>query len=646
MKHISLNFFNLFIFSLLAFSCIAKGGDEVSATTLDVPGNVVMTANDGSSASFSWSEVKGAESYAARLELSGGKLLRQLNVDVPHVTLDGLTKGVEYALKLKACKGKVSSEYCEPFVFIAGETAPQPEPDPEPEPEPEPEPDPDPIPEQGKLYIKMMIPAHEDVDHQSLAFPGAEGGGMYTSGGRGGKVIHVTNLNDSGAGSFRDAVSQSGARTVVFDVAGTITLTSPLRIKNGDLTIAGQTAPGDGICIKGRYTQIDCDNVIIRYVRFRLGDEDSNASDSDDAIWGRYHSDIILDHCSMSWCIDECASFYANERFTMQWCILAESMKSSHHSKGDHGYGGIWGGSNASFHHNLLAHHDSRNPRIDHPHIYQDHTTVPNRGVVDFRNNVIYNWGSNSTYGGEGYGSGKGTGINMVGNCYKPGPSSTDRHYFIDSYGVYSKCSSCGTNIDEGYALIYMKDNLHTEYSDISSDNPSGIYWHNGSSHANYGTTSSSVFSVTGQSGKACCVTTHSSADVLSVVCKSAGASLSRDAVDNRVAGHAVNGTGKIIDCVTATDGKTSVAGEYGFTWPELLADENQIKIASTDTDGDGIPDFYEDEFGLNKNDASDGKARSIDMYGRYTNLEMYLHYLVRETVAEQNVGGNYGKIR
>ena len=139
MKHISLNFFNLFIFSLLAFSCIAKGGDDVSATTLDVPGNVVMTANDGSSASFSWSEVKGAESYAARLELSGGKLLRQLNVDVPHVTLDGLTKGVEYALKLKACKGKVSSEYCEPFVFIAGETAPQPEPDPEPEPEPEPE---------------------------------------------------------------------------------------------------------------------------------------------------------------------------------------------------------------------------------------------------------------------------------------------------------------------------------------------------------------------------------------------------------------------------------------------------------------------------------------------------------------------------
>ncbi|MGM9736510.1 MAG: fibronectin type III domain-containing protein [Candidatus Cryptobacteroides sp.] len=635
-----LRIFNFIAVPIIAYSCIANGTEDLSATTIDAPQDLVLTYNDGTSMSFAWAAVEGAESYAARMELSSDALFRQVNTDVNEVTFDGLSKGVEYSVKVKAQKGKLVSDYSEPLVVVAGATEPDPVPEPEPDPEPGQE------PEMTEVYSRMMIPAEEDQLRVALAFPGAEGGGMYTTGGRGGKVIHVTNLNDSGAGSLRDAVSQSGARTVVFDVAGTITLNSPLQIKNGDLTIAGQTAPGDGICIKGRYTQINCSNVIIRYVRFRLGDEDLNASDSDDAIWGRYCSDIILDHCSMSWCIDECASFYANERFTMQWCILAESMRSSFHSKGNHGYGGIWGGSNASFHHNLLAHHDSRNPRFDHPHIYQDHVTVPNRGVVDYRNNVVYDWGSNSSYGGEGYGAGKGNGINMVGNCYKPGPSSTDRKYFLDAYAVYASCSTCGSNIDEGYPLMYMNDNLHTAYPDITADNASGIYWHNGASHTNYGTVASRPFAVNGPSGQACCVTTHSSSDVLQTVCKWAGASLSRDAVDSRVTGNAVDGTGKIIDCVTATDGKTSVAAEYGFTWPELKADENQVRIASTDSDGDGIPDFYEDELGLDKNNSSDANAKTIDIYGRYTNLEMYLHYIVRETVSGQIQGGNYGKIR
>ncbi|MGN0188223.1 MAG: hypothetical protein ACI395_01780, partial [Candidatus Cryptobacteroides sp.] len=198
----------------------------------------------------------------------------------------------------------------------------------------------------------------------------------------------------------------------------------------------------------------------------------------------------------MSWCIDECASFYANSNFTMQWCFIAESMRSSVHSKGNHGYGGIWGGSNASFHHNLLAHHDSRNPRFDHPHIYEDHNTVPNRGVIDYRNNIVYNWGSNSSYGGEGYGAGKGEGINMVGNLYKPGKNSSDKKYFIDSYAVYADCSNCGTNIDEGYPLVYMDGNVHTKYSDITSDNHSGIYWHNKDGHTNYGVTSPTAFAL------------------------------------------------------------------------------------------------------------------------------------------------------
>ena len=184
------------------------------------------------------------------------------------------------------------------------------------------------------------------------------------------------------------------------------------------MTIAGQSAPGDGICIAGFGVAVRADNVVLRYLRFRMGDEMGAAAHDEDALGGRYRRNILIDHCSISWSTDECASFYANENFTMQWCILSESLRRSLHDKGSHGYGGIWGGRNASFHHNLLASHDSRNPRFDHPLLYLPNVALDDfRGVVDFRNNVIYNWGSNSTYGGEG---GR---FNMVANYYKPGDS-------------------------------------------------------------------------------------------------------------------------------------------------------------------------------------------------------------------------------
>lgn len=493
------------------------------------------------------------------------------------------------------------------------------------------------------FYSLFEISSQEDDLGVALAFPGAEGGGMYTSGGRGGKVIHVTNLKDYGTGSLRAAVEASGPRTVVFDVAGTIELTTPLIISNGDLTIAGQTAPGDGICIKGRYTQVKADNVIIRFVRFRLGDESATAGDGDDAIWGRYQKNIILDHCSMSWSIDECASFYANKNFTMQWCILAESLRfSSKHSKGGHGYGGIWGGENASFHHNILAHHDSRNPRIDHPHIYADHNTVPNRGVVDFRNNVIYNWGSNNTYGGEGYGAGKGTGVNMISNYYKNGSDSQDRKYFIDAYGVYASCNKCGSGINEGYPLLYITGNIHSKYSDISSNNASGIYWHsNKTDCANYQKTSSSPFIVKGPNGQSCYVSTHPANDALSKVCSYGGASLRRDAVDERTTKGVLNGTGKIVDCLKPATGKIDIQTLYGFTYPELKASQQELDLIK-DTDSDGIPDWFEDQFGLNKNDANDSNSKTLDIKARYTNLEMYMHYLVKDIVKQQSSGGNY----
>lgn len=588
---------------------------------LAAPAGVAVAGTpDTESIEFRWDAVNGASQYKYRL-LKGNTEDKTGTTASTSVKFSGLESGTTYKFDVAATAGTTESPWS---TRIEATTATPPAPDPATDP--------------ALRYSQMQIPSWEE-DGVARAFPGAEGGGMYTSGGRGGIVYHVTKLDDdTSAGTLRYGIEKAERPcTIVFDVAGIIELKNALVIKKGDLTIAGQTAPGDGICIKNRYTNIQADNVIIRYIRFRLGDEGSGAGDSDDCIWGRYVNRLILDHCSMSWSIDECASFYSNTDMTMQWCIIGESMRNCKlHTKGSHGYGGIWGGENASFHHNILAHHDSRNPRFDHPHIYENHTTPAHRGVVDFRNNVIYDWGSNNSYGGEGYGAGKGTGINMIANCYKPGASSTDRHYFMDAYGVYtSTCSSCGKNIEDGYPLLYMEGNTHTKYSDISSDNTSGIYWHNGEGHANYCAVSKSAFSMTLTGGSKCYTTTHSSADALTATYSHAGASLRRDKVDERIASDARDGKGQIIDDIAM------VKSLYGEAWPEYKATAAET-AAIKDSDGDGMPDTFEDTYGLNKSDASDGNAKTIDTKGRYTNLEMYLHWLVRETVTAQASKGSY----
>lgn len=242
-----------------------------------------------------------------------------------------------------------------------------------------------------------------------LAFPGAEGYGRHTAGGRGGRIIKVTNLNDSGPGSLRNAVEATGPRTVVFDIDGTIELLSPLRINNDSITIAGQSAPADGICLKDYPLVINASEVIIRHIRVRPGDRHN--LDSDGIGGGRYgQRNVILDHCSVSWSIDECLSIYKTENLTVQWCLISHSLNSSVHTKGSHGFGGIWGGYKATFHHNLLANHASRNPRF---------SSVDGTKWVDFRNNVVYNWGFKTAYGGGHHAE-----INMVANYYKPGPAS------------------------------------------------------------------------------------------------------------------------------------------------------------------------------------------------------------------------------
>ena len=282
------------------------------------------------------------------------------------------------------------------------------------------------------------------------AFPGAEGYGAVTTGGRGGDVYHVTSLADTNTpGTLRYGLNNapSTGRTIVFDVSGTIALTGTLNVNHSNVTVAGQTAPGDGICLKNEAFQTSADNIIIRHIRSRVGDQ--GTSDCD-ALGGRYHSNIILDHCDASWSIDECLSMYANvNNITVQYCMATESLYHSHHEKGNHGYGGIWGGNNASWHYNLLAHNSSRNPRF------------ASSEFADFRNNVIYNWGFNSAYGGE-----EGT-INMVNNYFKYGPATNSR--------VRNRIVEPSVDPNFGWtSKWYIQGNYVYGYPAITADNWAG----------------------------------------------------------------------------------------------------------------------------------------------------------------------------
>jgi hypothetical protein len=463
---------------------------------------------------------------------------------------------------------------------------------------------------------------------QVPAFPGAEGDGMYTTGGRGGKILYVTKLTDDGTtGTLRWAINQSGARIIMFKVAGIIPLTSELRIKNSNLTIAGQSAPGDGICLKNYPVVVQASNVIIRFMRFRMGDEAAAADklagntsyswDGADAIWGRDASNIILDHCSMSWNIDECASFYDNKNFTMQWCILAESLRNSVHSKGAHGYGGIWGGEPATFHHNLLAFHDSRNPRF----CGSRYTNSPATEKVNFTNNVIYNWGSNSGYAGEGgY-------YNMMNNYYRSGKATKT------SNGVYYRIFS--PNADDGsnsqpkgvWGHFHLSGNIMINTPSVTENNwlgfqPSGTY-------------SDSIKSEVPFEFPPYLRLQRADSAYLSVT-SFAGASLKRDAVDTRIVNNVLNGT------VTVTSGSNGSTGGFIDSqadvggWPEYTYDPASVP---SDTDADGMPDDWETSKGLNPNDATDGSTKTLD--GQYTNVEVYLNELAAPVVNRQYLESN-----
>jgi hypothetical protein len=437
------------------------------------------------------------------------------------------------------------------------------------------------------------------------AFPGAEGYGAVATGGRGGVVYEVTNLNDSGAGSLRDALNHNTVRTIVFRVSGTIHLTSDLNVKYGNVTIAGQTAPGDGICIANGTLYAGYNNVIIRYIRCRIGDQwpDGTENGDNDAVWGRYGNTIILDHITASWSIDEALSFYVNTNFTAQWCLISESLRYSHHLKGAHGYGGIWGSTNSSWHHNLLAHHSSRNPRIEGD-------TANN---VDLRNNVIYNWGFNSCYGGE-----KAT-VNIVNCYYKYGPATGSgvRDRIVNP--SLQKDAAGVAIVPHTYGQWYIRGNYVNGSSSVTTDNSLGVDPEGGSAERSL-CLSTTPFAV----ATTYPVTEQTALNAYNSVLDDAGCSLTRDSVDTRIVNEVRTGTatygGQTGAGLGIIDSQTTVGG-----WPTL----NSL-AALADADHDGMPDAWELSRGLNPNNAAD---RNTDRDGDgYTNLEEYINWLCTPT--------------
>lgn len=401
------------------------------------------------------------------------------------------------------------------------------------------------------------------------AFPGAEGAGSTATGGRGSAVFYVSNLNDRGPGSLRDALSKSN-RMIHFQVSGTIRLKRDLELTASNITLAGQTAPGDGVCLRGSSLIIRGDNVIVRFLRMRPGDEQKRDLD---ALTVQGADKVMVDHCSMSWSTDSINDVVREStNVTIQWCILSEPLNQSVHHKGAHGYGTGWGSGAASgnsFHHNLLAHCNSRSPRLG----------SERHALVDVRNNVIYNTGSGWAYGGEH------ARVNYVGNYFRPGPDTTHPSSIF--------------RVGSPATRMYLEGNVVDGAPAVTHHNARGMVVDEGISREE---------TIVRDAYKMPLVTTSTAEQAYEMVLQHAGAVLpSRDAVDRRIVSDVMNRTGRIIDSQWEMGG-----------WPEL-----EQKPPLADTDCDGLPDAWEESHGLQAEDASD--AQYIVSNG-YSNVEIYLN--------------------
>lgn len=417
-------------------------------------------------------------------------------------------------------------------------------------------------------------------------FPGAEGFGTHTPAGRGGKLIEVTNLNDGGPGSLRAALNDPSPRTIVFRVGGTIELQSELMLVYPFVTVAGQTAPGGGICIKGAGLAIATHDVLIQHIRIRPGDEGPVDADVNDAVSilgltdaGLVGYNIVLDHVSASWSEDEVISTWAGAHdITISWSIISEALNRSRHRKETHSAGLLIGDSsyNVSVHHNLLAHNDFRNPLII------------SGGTHDIVNNVIYDWG---VLPAEIVDFDSNTFINFIGNMFIPGPSTQTGPFEI--------------LFNEGNPSIFVAWNIGPHRSDESMDE-----W----ALVGFGYGAEGIAPLTYrcyESYATPTITVSIAQEAMQLVLDDSGAVLPmRDTVDARVIADVIDETGFIIDSPSDVGG-----------YPELTGGEPPL-----DTDHDGMPDEWEKEMGLDPSDPTDGNA-DMDEDG-YTNIEEYLHSL------------------
>lgn len=423
------------------------------------------------------------------------------------------------------------------------------------------------------LVLALLVASPVSAAESKLpAFPGAEGFGANVQGGRGGKVVFVENLNDSGPGSLRAALDVRGPRYILFRVSGTIELEKPLELRRPYCTIAGQSAPGDGICLKNYDFTIRTHEVIVRHFRFRPGDEPAAALkargrnfEPDALTIGRPARDVIVDHCSTSWSTDECLSVFGEgiTNVTVQWCFIAESLNAGAHQKGNHGFGSlIRTNGDVTYHHNLYAHHRSRCPR---PGTYGAGSIL-----FDFRNNVIYD--------GNGYSAAEPTRLNYVGNFIrKPnGPAFSVGGDATEMYQAANFQEDAGAKNDDFWQLI-AKERPHNKRA--------------------------KPFEVVA-------VETQSAQDAYESVLSSAGATLpKRDAVDARIVDEVRAGKVGLINSQTDVDG-----------WPTYRSTP-----APKDTDNDGMPDEWEHKRGLNPQ--KDDHLGDIDGDG-YPNVEQYLNMI------------------
>lgn len=464
------------------------------------------------------------------------------------------------------------------------------------------------------LVAILMVIGHAGATAKAAipAFPGAEGAGALTAGGRGGKVFEVTNLSDNGPGSLRAALEAQGPRIVIFRISGIITLEKLLTISNPYVTVAGQTAPGDGICIRGQTTEINTHDVVLRYLRLRRG----NIKDRNDAMGGYPVGNIIVDHCSASWGLDENLSLYRYmkkmpdgsekkmpaENITIQWCISSEALDLNNHA-----FGATWGGRNCSFHHNLFACNTGRNPSIG----WGDH--------FDFRNNVLFNWRHRTVDGGDASSM-----VNIVANYYKPGPAVNEG---TSSYRICRPQHLDMRSEAQRDGKWFVAENFVAGNPRVTSDNwAGGVQFDDVEAEEEIRALVKKVRATA--PAPAPRITQQSAKKAYTLVLAQAGATLpSRDPVDKRII--EIVRTGR----PTYKNGIIDIPADVG-AWPEY-----GTAPAPADSDHDGIPDAWEKRFGLKSNDPSDG-PKDADKDG-YTNVEEWLNRTDPTQFVDYRIGEN-----